>query len=413
VDAAFFDADGDGDRDLYVVSGGNEFWGEAVALQDRLYLNDGSGHFSRAAGALPRLAESGGCVVPGDFDGDGDLDLFVGRRVVARSYGLAPRSYLLRNDASSGSGQAPRFVDVTAEVAPELARAGMVSAAAWTDYDGDARLDLVAVGEWMPVRVFRQEDGRLVERTGAAGLSGTEGWWNSVSAIDLNGDGRADLVLGNLGLNSYIRASREEPARLYVHDFFDNGTVEQILTVSRHGVSYPLAGRDELVRAMPQLRSRYPTYAAFGASRIEDIVPAAELRKATVLEARLFASSVALNTGGTFDLRPLPVEAQLAPVYASLADDFDGDGRTDLLLGGNFHGVAPVRGRYDASYGLLLRGTGDGRFTAVDLEESGVTIAGEVRDLEPLRHAGGDRLVAVARNDDRVLVLRPVRKVVH
>ncbi|PYO34147.1 MAG: hypothetical protein DMD74_11755, partial [Gemmatimonadetes bacterium] len=401
VDAVFFDADGDGHPDLYVVSGGNEFWGDHDALQDRLYLNDGRGHFHRAPDALPRLAESGSCVVAGDFNGDGRLDLFVGRRVVARNYGVAPRSYLLEND---GAGH---FRDVTLEKAPALAAAGMVTSAAWIDYDHDGKLDLIVVGEWMPVRVFHQENGRFVDRTAAAGLAGSEGWWNSIAAVDVNGDGREDLVLGNLGLNSYLRASPAEPARLYVGDFGHNGTREQILTFYKHGVSYPLAGRDELVRLLPQLRSRYPSYAAFGASRIEDILPASELRQATVLEARDFASSVALNNGdGTFRLQPLPIEAQFAPIYGSLAEDFDGDGHPDLLVAGNFYGVQPILGRYDAGYGLLLRGAGDGRFAAVDVERSGVVIAGQVRHMKLLRHAGGDRLIVVARNNDKLQILR-------
>jgi len=231
-----------------------------------------------------------------------------------------------------------------------------------------------------------------------------------VSAADLNGDGRKDLVLGNLGLNSYIRASQTEPARLYVNDFFRNGALEQILTFYRHGVSYPLPGRDDLLQVMPQLRKKYPSYKAFGAARIEDIFSAAELRRATVLEARNFATSIALNRGnGTFDLAPLPTEAQLAPVYASLAGDFDRDGHTDLLLGGNFDGVTPVQGRYDASYGLLLTGDGKGGFVPVDLEASGVIIDGQVRHMAVLRGANGERLVVVARNGDRLQVLRPTR----
>jgi len=350
IDAAFFDADGDGDLDLYVVSGGNEFWGDAEALRDRLYLNDGHGGFTRGLHALPDFFHNGSCVVPGDFDGDGDIDLFVGSRVVARQYGRTPQSYLLQND---GAGH---FTDVTLEQAPGLADAGMVTAAAWIDND------LIVVGEWMPVRVFRRENGRFVDRTAQAGLAGADGWWNSITVADLNGDGRKDLVLGNLGLNSYIRASQSEPARLHVG-------LEPILTFYRHGVSYPLPGRDELLRVMPQLRAKYPTYASFGASRLSDIFSSAELKGATVLEARDFATSIALSRGdGSFDLQPLPAQAQFAPVYAAVADDFDHDGHVDLLLGGNFYGVTPVQGRYDASYGLLLSGDGKGGFVPVDRE---------------------------------------------
>ena len=402
VDAAFFDADGDGRPDLYVVSAGNEFAGRSQALRDRLYINDGKGAFHRAMDALPELYDNGSCVVPGDFNGDGHLDLFVGSRVISRSYGLTPTSHLLQND---GAGH---FRDVTPQIAEALSAVGMVTSATWIDYDNDGHLDLIVVGEWMPVRVFHQENGRFVDRTGAAGFSGTEGWWNTVSAVDLNGDGRKDLVLGNLGLNSYIRASAKEPARLYVGDFGNNGTLEQVLTFFKHGVSYPVAGRDELVRLLPVLRSRYPSYADFGASRIEDIFPAATLAKATVREAHVFTSEIALNKGdGTFALRQLPVEAQFAPVYASMAEDFDGDGHMDLLVAGNFYGVTPVRGRYDASDGLLLRGLGEGRFTAVDGELSGLRIDGQVRHMRALRDASGHRLIVVARNDTTLQVIRP------
>ena len=400
IAAAFFDANGDGDPDLYVVSGGNEFWGDHEALRDRLYLGDGEGNFHRSLDRLPDLFENGSCVVPGDFDRDGDLDLFVGSRVVSREYGRTPRSYLLEND---GTG---RFVDVTSERTEGLAEAGMVTSAAWLDHDDDGQLDLVVVGEWMPVRVFHQEDGRFRERTAEVGLSGTNGWWNRVTAADLTGDGREDLVLGNLGLNSYLRASPQEPARLYVHDFARDGTLEQILTYYKNGASYPLVGRDELVSVLPHLRSRYLTYADFGASRIEDVFAESELQPAEVLEARVFASSLAVNNGdGTFTLQPLPIEAQFAPIYAVLVDDFDGDGHRDLLAAGNFHGVPPVLGRYDAGYGLLLLGDGEGRFQSVDMGASGLVIQGQVRDMRFLQRADGDRLIVVARNDESLQIL--------
>jgi hypothetical protein len=405
VDAAFFDANGDKKPDLYVVSGGNEFWGTSEPLRDRLYLNDGRGHFTRAEDALPELFHNGSCVVPGDFNGDGHLDLFVGSRVVSRQYGVTPPSYLLEND---GTG---RFRDVTTEKAPALAEAGLVTGAAWIDYDGDSKLDLIVVGEWMPVGVFHQENGHLLDRTAEAGLAGTNGWWNSIQTADLNGDGggHLDLVLGNLGLNSYLRASPTEPVRMYLGDFFQTGTLQQIITVYRHGVSYPLAGRDELAKAMPVLRSRYPTYASFGASRIEDIVPKKELRQASVLEAGTFANAIALNRGdGTFALRPLPTEAQFAPVYASLAGDFDDDGLTDLIVAGNFFGVTPVQGRYDASYGLLLHGDGRGGFSPVDMERSSLEIDGQVRKMALLKRANGERLILVARNNDRLELIQPL-----
>ena len=407
VDAEFFDANGDGHPDLYVVSGGNEFADGDDALQDRLYLNDGHGSFRRETGALPPMAESGSCVVVGDFNGDGHPDLFVGRRNVARAYGKAPRSYLLQND---GVGH---FRDVTSDLSPALADAGMVTAAAWLDYDHDSKLDLVVTGEWMPVRVFRQENGRFVERTKDAGFARSNGWWNIVTVADVNGDGRPDLVLGNLGLNSYLTASDSQPARAYVGDFAHNRTSAAILSVYRNGASYPVAGRDELLGIIPELRTRYPLYRDFAGKRIDELLPDAQRRQATVLEAYDFATSVAVNKGdGTFSLQPLPREAQLSTVDAVLAEDFDGDGRTDLLLAGNDYGVPPVFGRYDASFGLLLRGAPIGAgaaerlFEPVNPAESGLVLEGQVRHIRALRRATGGRLVVAARNDDVLQVLQ-------
>ena len=401
VDAAFFDANGDGHPDLVVAAAGNEFFGDADALRPRLYLNDGAGHFTRVPDAFPGVFENASCVVPGDFNGDGRPDLFLGARVVSRQYGMSPKSRLLRND---GGGH---FTDVTAQLAPGLADAGMVTSATWIDYDHDGKLDLVVVGEFTPVRVFHNEGGRLVERTKEAGLAGTEGWWSHVQAVDLTGSGRKDLVLGNLGLNSYLKATPDEPVRMYVGDFGHNGTLEQVLTFYKHGVSYPVAGRDEIVKLIPPLRSRYPSYAKFGASRVEDIFPEGDLGAARVLEARTFASAVARNNGnGTFTLRALPTEAQFSPIYASLAGDFEGDGHTELLLAGNFFGFQPLIGRADASYGTLLRAGSNGALTAVPMERTGLMLDGQVRHMAPLRGPNGERLIVVVRNDDRVQVIR-------
>ena len=401
VDAVFFDANGDGHPDLYVVSGGNAFTIPAAPMRGRLYLNDGRGQLTRSMDAIPELYDNGGCVAAGDFDGDGHVDLFLGSRSVPGKYGVSPPSRLLRND---GTGH---FSDVTQLVAPALVEAGMLTSAVWIDYDGDGKLDLIVAGEWTAVRVFHNESGKLVERTEQAGLGGTHGWWNTISVADLNGDGKPDLVLGNLGLNSYVTASSKEPARLYVGDFAHNGSSLPILTSFKHGVSYPVAGRDELSHVIPSVAGKFPTYASFGASTIDEIFPRADISAARALEAETFASAVALNDGkGAFTVKALPTEAQIAPVNAVVAGDFDGDGRTDLLVAGNFFATPPILGRYDASYGLLLRGTGDGRFTPADMSVSGVHIDGQVRRMRTMRTPDGP-VIAVARNDDRLLLLKP------
>ena len=263
------------------------------------------------------------------------------------------------------------------------------------------------MGEWTPVRVFTNQGGRLEEATEAAGLAQTNGWWNAVLADDFDSDGDADLVLGNLGLNSKIKASLAEPARLYLGDFDGNEAPEGILTYYKDGVSYPMASRNDLIAQMEPLRRQYPSYTAFGARRIEELVPPEALAEAEVKEAYTFATAYAENQGdGTFTLRALPIEAQFAPVNALLSGDVDGDGSPDLLMAGGLYGVRPDRGRYDALYGLSLRGDGTGGFTPVGLEASGLVIDGEARDLAWLNRPDGDRFIVVARNNDRLQVIR-------
>jgi len=393
--AAFFDANGDRNLDLYVVTGGSEFSDLAPALEDRLYLGDGHGHFTKTTDRLPPLATSGSRVaVSNDY-------VFVGGRVVPGRYGINPPSTLLKNDGRGGG----HFTDETARVAPELARVGMVTDALWVDVDHDGRLDLVVVGEWMPITVFRNT-GTKLERLPVRGLEHTSGWWNRIITADFNGDGRPDFVVGNLGLNSRLHASTTEPARMYVKDFDRSGFPEQMLTLYENGKSVPLALRDELTNALPYLKPRYPKYSDYAGQTLEQVFDSG-LNNAVVKQAETFATAVALsNRDGSYTLVALPSAAQIAPVYGILAGDFDHDGNTDLLLAGNFSGVQPEIGSMMASYGLILRGNGRGGFTLLHADQSGFVVPGESRDIQRLRTRRGD-LYIVARNNDRPLFFRP------
>ena len=391
--AAFFDANGDGNLDLYVVTGGSEFSDLAPALEDRLYFGDGHGHFHKTTGRLPSLTTSGSRVaISKDY-------VFVGGRVVPGRYGMNPQSSLLKND---GRGH---FTDVTAQVAPDLAHIGMVTDALWVDIDRDGRLDLVVIGEWMPITVFRNT-GTGFQRLAVRGLEHSAGWWNRVITADFNGDGRPDFVVGNLGLNSRLHASPTEPARLHVKDFDGNGFPEQIVTLSEGGKSLPLALRDELTNALPYLKPRYPKYSDYAGQTAEQIFGSA-LNDAVVKQAETFASAIALsNRDGSYTLVPLAREAQIAPVYGILAGDFDHDGKLDLLLAGNFSGVQPEIGSMMASYGLMMRGDAHGGFMPLTRTQSGFFVPGEARDIQRLRTSHGDVYV-VARNNDRPLFFRP------
>ena len=359
---------------------------------------------------MPTEYHAGSRVAAADYDGDGDVDLFVGGRVVPGRYGVAPRSMLLRND---GRG---RFADVTDAAAPGLAEVGMVTDAVWQDASGDGRADLVVVGEWMPITVYRNAGGGRLARLDVPAFATSHGWWNRVVAGDFTGDGRVDFLVGNLGLNTRLHASAAEPASMYVKDFDKNGFAEQVVTLYNHGKRWPLQLRDDLIKAIPPLKARYLKYEDYAKATVDDVFPPAELAGAVERTAHTFATTLVRNDGGgKYTLVPLPREAQLAPVYGILADDVDGDGTVDLLLGGNFDGFRPEIGRAAASWGLVLRGDPArcraqdplcAPFEPVRAAASGFFVPGQTRDIRRVRTRDGAAYV-VARNNDRPLLFRP------
>jgi hypothetical protein len=289
---------------------------------------------------------------------------------------------------------------------PDLASVGMVTDAVWQDLDGDRRPELVVVGEWMPIMVFRNAGAGKLVRSPVKGLEQSSGWWNRIVAGDFTGDGKVDFIVGNLGLNSRLHASPKEPATMFVKDFDSNGYMDQIVACYTQGRSYPVVLRDEMIRALPPLKVRFLGYAEYAKASVTDMFPTADLEGAVQKKAETFASALMRNNGdGSFTLVPLPDEAQLAPIYGILPTDVDGDGVTDLLLAGNFDGVKPDIARMSDSYGVVLRGEKGGTFTALRRTESGFFVSGQSRALLRARTKDGDRFVAV-RNNDRPLVFR-------
>jgi len=397
--ALFFDAEGDGDLDLYVVSGGNAGPPDnnRNTYQDRLYLNDGTGAFSRAKGALPNITASGSVVTAADYDEDEDLDLFVGGRIRARHYPLPPRSYLLRNDSGADGVQ---FTDVTSEGAPELVDPGLVTDARWTDFNGDGRVDLIVVGEWMPIRFFRNEDGRLTEVTDSTGLPNTSGWWNSLAAGDFDRDGDMDYVAGNLGLNTRYEASPSEPVRVHAKDFDKNDTVDPVLSRYIQGTSYPAHGRQEIKEKMLGMMRRFPTHRAYAEATFDDLFTDSELDGAYVAEAVRFETSYLENQGdGTFEIRALPMRTQTAPVFGVRTGDYDADGHLDLLMVGNWYAPDRETGRADAFVGAFLQGDGTGRFDYMSYTESGFLVDGDAKGLAEVETGTGAPLVLVTQNE--------------
>jgi hypothetical protein len=399
LDALFFDADGDSDMDLYVVSGGGDYTINAPELQDRLYFNNGKGNFTKREGALPEMFVSGSCVTATDFDNDGDIDLFIGGRLVPGRYPNAPRSYVLKNN---GKGN---FTDVTNDMNKELLSPGMVTDAIWTDFDDDNKDDLILVGEWMAIRVFKNADGVLKEITQESGTANSNGWWSKITPADFDNDGDTDYMLGNFGLNSQLKASKDEPVELYVKDFDGNGSLDPIMCSYILGESYPVFSKDDLVGQLSGLKTRYNNYSDYSNQKITDIFTSEDLSDATVLRASTFASSYMENLGdGTFRITPLATEAQFAPVYSIVAEDFNGDGNLDAVIAGNFFGTRVKYGRYDASKGNLLFGNGNGRFKTAGTRESGLKVNGEVRDIEIVTLKNKRQLLLFAQNNDPIKV---------
>lgn len=379
LESLFFDADGDGDMDLYVCSGGSDFQENALELQDRLYLNQ-NGRFQKAVDALPQMLTSTLSVSAADIEGDGDLDLFVGGRLVPGKYPITPRSYLLIND---GKG---KFSDETETLAPELSNIGMVCDAAWTDINQDKKPDLVIVGEWMPISFFQNVEGKLQYATESTdqpiNQSTTSGWWNCLLIDDLDGDGDEDIIVGNHGLNAQFQATETKPVEIYYKDFDQNGAIDPIMTYFIDSVSYPMASKDDLLGQLAHLKKKYVSYASYADATISTIFSEEELEGVEKLQAHQMKTTWFENKGnGKYEERNFPIEAQFAPVYAIASFLKNEDGSKNLLMAGNFSGNRVKFGESDANFGQLFTGDKDGNFEYIPQYASGFKLRGDVRDI--------------------------------
>lgn len=388
-----FDADDDGDLDLYVVSGGSSHLGNAEEYQDRLYINIGNGKFFHDKNALPQINSSGSCVVAADYDYDGDLDLFVGGRVVPGSYPMAANSYLLENNRG-------KFENVTERMCPALSEAGMVTSALWTDFNTDGFIDLIVVGEWMPIRFFRSSGRELIEVTDQTGIKNSNGWWNSINGADFDQDGDIDYIVGNLGLNSRLKASGTEPVEVYASDFDKNGRIDPVMSHYILGQKYVMHPRDLMITQMSAMRSRFKTYQSYATASFEKTLSQQEVAEAYIVKSERFESSYLENLGnGEFAIRALPVEAQFAPVFGTCIDDYDQDGFLDVLLAGNFYGAEVSVGQYDAQSGLLLLGDGKGEFQSVSSTQSGFVADGDTRGIAKIMDVQQRPICVVLNNN--------------
>ncbi len=401
VAALFFDADGDKDLDLYVATGGNEIE-DPTGLADRLFRNDGQGNFTWDK-TLPRSLINNSCVTAADVDLDGDLDLFVGGRMVSGQYGQNPDQLLLINEGKAGAGG---FRKATTELIPFANEIGMVKDAVWADVDNDRYPDLVLVGDWMPITILKNKGGKGFERMDSETLANTGGWWNAIRAADLDGDGDTDFVVGNLGLNSRMVASAKEPAHLYANDFDRNGSYEQLITCYRQGRECVMVQKPDLQKRIPSIRTKYVKHTDYAKAGLTDIFSAQQREGMIVKTVQTAETALLINEGsGRFSISALPLQAHTSPIYGILTDDYNHDGKMDILLTGNFYDVLTEVGRYDANYGLLLLGRG-GRnaklsFTATKPEQTGFFVRGQVRRMQTARGANGRQLIVLAKNNDR------------
>jgi hypothetical protein len=369
-----------------------------------LYLNGGKGNFTRS-NHLPAMFDNKSCVRPADFDQDGDLDLFVGGRVVGYQYGRSPNSYLLINN---GKGH---FRDETAKLAPSLRKAGMTTDAQWMDYDKDGDLDLMVAGDWMPIKIYENQNGKLSDVTKGAGLEKTKGLWQTIKSGDFDNDGDLDLLAGNLGTNNKFRKHENSRLKMYVKDVDANGTSDHILTYSRNDQWYPVATKDELGKQMPLINKKFRNYKEYAGKTIADLFDQTQLQDAAELTIDTYQSVYLENLGNkTFKQHALPWEAQVSKIFAFYVADINQDGNLDALLGGNLYGVSSYQGRYDASFGLMLKGNGKGAFTAVLPTKCGFLLENQVRDIKYLKTATGTELMLVARNNLPLQVFKKLAK---
>ncbi len=398
VGATFFDADGDKDLDLYVVSSGNETKPNNKAYQDRLYFNDGLGNFEKRENVLPDLKFCGSKVCPADFDKDGDIDLFVAGRHIPWAYPEPASSVLLVNEGG-------KFTDATSELAPQLKDIGLVNDAKWFDSDNDGWLDLILVGEWMSPTLIMNEKGQRFSMDKIE-PSSSQGWWFSVETADMDGDGDEDIIAGNLGLNYKYKATESEPFEIYYYDFDDNNSKDVVLTYYNYGIQYPLRGKQCSSEQIPEISTKFKTYDIFASSNVKEIYGDDKLENALHYEATSFASTYFENLGdGEYAAHPLPQMAQLSSINDFIIDDFNGDSSLDILLAGNLYNAEVETTRNDAGYGLLLAGDGKGEFEVVNRTASGFFVPYNVKNMATARSRNG-QLILVGCNDDYLRVFR-------